>query len=173
MGKSEDELGVTGPTSVYENLWVTYSRLSRHAEAAATLQKIQAITPLAPMVYQSLPDELVLSGKLREARIVIFQALLLRMESKVALQQLTTIYASEQAHSNSPVVPDGQTLRLDLANPLVRADVDSAFAQLIELLLRDRDFVSAEKVREASKGYACDPAPLNALFERLGQKNKK
>ncbi len=173
VGQSEDELDVTGPKSVYENLWVTYTRLGRHADAAAILQKIHAITPLAPVVYQSLPDELILSGKLREAKVVIFQALLLGMESKVALQQLTTIYASEQTQSNSPVVPDGQTLRLDLANPRVRADVDAAFVQLIELLLHDRDFVSAEKVREASKGYACDPAPLNALFKRFGPKKKK
>ena len=173
VGQSEDELDVTGPKSVYENLWVTYTRLGRHTDAATTLQKIHAITPLSPVVYQSLPDELILSGKMQEAKVVILQALLLGMESKVALQQLTTIYASEQAQSNLPIVPDGQTLRLDLTNPLVRADIDAAFSQLIELLLRDRDFVSAEKVREASKGYACDPAPLNALFERLGPKNKK
>jgi tetratricopeptide (TPR) repeat protein len=168
--KNNQDLPAGGPVQVYETLFMVYSRLGRHGDAVKTLRKIQAINPLASRVYRFLPDELILSGNSSEAGVVLIQAFLLHVEHEFAAQQLTSIYAPGNQATQPIVLRDGATLSFDLTNPLLRTDVDAAFAQLIELFLRKKNFVAAEQLMEASASFQCDPAPLNALYKRLGVK---
>ncbi len=170
IGWSEDDIGIVGPKQVYENLWVTYSRLGRHVDAAMVLRKIQALNPLTPAVYRALPDELALAENYREAGVVLIQAMLLGLQSEIAMNQLAFVYEQVNTSPIPPLIQEGQQTKWNIANPVVREDVDNAFAELIELFLRKRNFVGASELRDASKSFGCDPTQLDGLFRTLGPK---
>ncbi len=157
----------TGPDHVYDTLWLVYSRVGRHGDAAKVLRKMQWNNPMNPRVYRFLPDELVLSGNSSEAGIVLIQALLINAAHEFTVQQMTSIYAPGSSASQPIVVKSESSLRFDLTNPLIRADLNTAFVQLVELFLQRGEREKAEQLRSASKGYECDPALLDAVFDRF------
>jgi protein O-mannosyl-transferase len=156
----------TGPAHVYDTLWLVYSRVGRHGDAAKILRKMQEINPLSLRVYRFLPDELVLSGNPSEAGIVLIQALLINAEHEFTVKQLTSIYAPDSPGTQPIVVKRESTLSFDLANPVLRADVNTAFVQLAELFLRRGEREKAEQLRGASQSYQVAPVLLDAVFDR-------
>jgi len=53
---------------------------------------------------------------------------------------------------------------------VVREDVNNAFADLIELFLKKRNFSTADELRQASKTFACDSLRIEQLFSEFGPK---
>jgi protein O-mannosyl-transferase len=171
-GRDPDDIPVVGPQDAYQSLAAIYSRVGRFEEAAQDLRKLQAVNPKSPLVYRALPDLLMRLEKPEQAVVVLIQSTLIGLQNDSTIPRLVAIYEQRNTESTPAFVTSENQISLNLENPIVRGDVDTAFARMIEFSLRNKDMVSAERGREAAKNAGCRLEPIDELFRQLGPKNR-
>jgi hypothetical protein len=119
-----------------------------------------------------LPDHLRRIGQDKAAAVLLIQGMLLNYQDEQGWPQLSAIYASANGVAPPLIIVEGNQSRLNLEHPQIQADLGEALTHLVELSLRNKDIVSAERGREAALGFGCDVGPIDELMKRLGPKGK-
>jgi len=146
-GRPENDIPVVGNYRVYINLESTYERLGDWDNAEKSSAHVMLLIPTQPIGYRLRGTDLFNRGQVRLAAIQMLEAGLLDNGDATAWQALASCY---QVMGLPPETlrQDGPNHVLDINNPAVRQDVNSACVGLVQELLDANDHEDAVAVRD-------------------------
>lgn len=159
-GKQDSEIAPTGPFSLYYGLAVAHLRLGEYQEAYNSASYTRSLFPQYANAYQVMGESLLSENRNEDAAVSLIEGLLITADPKlfplVQRAYESGIDSKDCAFIQTPTGPS-----FNFSCEIVHNDVCKASAELVNVLLQDRQRDIADEFRKkALANFRCSSSQL-------------